>query len=134
MKTIKHLILIALLAAFNTAEACTNFLITKGASVDGSNFISYCADSHIRYGELYFTPAADWPEGRMRICFDRGTNAPRGGVPQPHHTYQVVGYINEYNHIVVIYDDISSYLFITRNYYTLKRRLIRLLISFLNKI
>ena len=45
-----------------------------------------------------------------------------------------VGYINEYNHIVVIYDDISSYLFITRNYYTLKRRLIRLLISFLNKI
>ena len=44
MKTIKHLILIALFAAFDKAQACTNFLITKGASVDGSNFISYCAD------------------------------------------------------------------------------------------
>ena len=95
MKTIKHLILIALLAAFNSAQACTNFLITKGASTDGSNFISYCADSHIRYGELYFTPAADWPAGSMRVCYDRGTNAPRGSVLQPAHTYQVIGYINE---------------------------------------
>ena len=95
MKTIKHLILIAMLVAFGKSQACTNFLITKGASVDGSNFISYCADSHIRYGELYFTPAADWPAGSMRVCYDRGTNAPRGSVPQPPHTYQVVGYINE---------------------------------------
>ena len=80
---------------FGKSQACTNFLITKGASVDGSNFISYCADSHIRYGELYFTPAADWPAGSMRVCYDRGTNAPRGSIPQPPHTYQVVGYINE---------------------------------------
>ena len=95
MKSIKHLILIVLLVAFGQSQACTNFLITKGASADGSNFISYCADSHIRYGELYFTPAADWPEGSMRVCYDRGTNAPRGSIPQPAHTYQVVGYINE---------------------------------------
>ena len=95
MKSIKPLILMALLALFGKSQACTNFLITKGASVDGSNFISYCADSHIRYGELYFTPAADWPAGSMRVCYDRGTNAPRGSVPQPPHTYQVVGYINE---------------------------------------
>ena len=95
MNTIKTLLLLALVAAFNMAQACTNFLITKGATVDGSNFISYCADSHIRYGELYFTPAADWPAGSMRVCYDRGTNAPRGSVPQPPHTYQVVGYINE---------------------------------------
>ena len=84
-----------LLALFHESQACTNFLITKGASVDGSTMISYCADSHIRYGELYFTPAADWPEGSMRVCYDRGTNAPRGSIPQPAHTYQVVGYINE---------------------------------------
>ena len=96
MKTIKSLFLLALLAGFNAAQACTNFLITKGATVDGSTMISYCADSHIRYGELYFTPAADWPAGSMRVCYDRGTNAPRGSVPQPPHTYQVVGYINEF--------------------------------------
>ena len=95
MRLFHSLGVIALLVAFNTAQACTNFLITKGATVDGSNFISYCADSHIRYGELYFTPSADWPAGSMRVCYDRGTNAPRGSVPQPPHTYQVVGYINE---------------------------------------
>ena len=95
MKNIKHLILIALLAAFYQSQACTSFLVTKGASVDGSNMISYCADSYVRYGVLYFTPAADWPAGSMRVCYDRGTNAPRGSVPQPAHTYQVVGYINE---------------------------------------
>ena len=77
------------------SQACTNFLVTKGASVDGSNFITYAADSHIRYGELYFTPAADWTPGSMRTIYDRGTNAIRGYVPQPAHTYQVVGYINE---------------------------------------
>ena len=95
MKDSRLFLLLVLLIAFKSAWACTNFLITKGASVDGSTFISYCADSHIRYGELYFTPAADWPEGSMRVCYDRGTNAPRGSVPQPPHTYQVVGYINE---------------------------------------
>ena len=95
MKSIKTLLLVITLAVFNNSQACTNFLITKGASVDGSTFISYCADSHIRYGELYYTPAADWPEGSMRVCYDRGTNAPRGSVPQPPHTFQVVGYINE---------------------------------------
>ena len=95
MKTIKTLLIALLLLSLGQSQACTNFLITKGASVDGSTFISYCADSHIRYGELYFTPAADWPEGSMRVCYDRGTNAPRGSVPQPPHTYQVVGYINE---------------------------------------
>ena len=95
MKNIRILFTILLLAHFGASQACTNFLITKGASVDGSNFISYCADSHIRYGELYYTPAADWPAGSMRVCYDRGTNAPRGSVPQPPHTYKVVGYINE---------------------------------------
>ena len=95
MKLFKSLLFILLLSLFGESQACTNFLITRGASVDGSNFISYCADSHIRYGELYYTPAADWPAGSMRVCYDRSTNAPRGSIPQPPHTYQVVGYINE---------------------------------------
>ena len=59
MKNIKLLSLILLISLFSIdSNACTNFLVTKGASVDGSNFITYAADSHIRYGELYFTPAA----------------------------------------------------------------------------
>ena len=95
MKFVKSILLaFAVVAGFN-ASACTNFLVTKGASVDGSNFITYAADSHIRYGELYYTPAADWEPGSMRTIYDRSTNAVRGYVPQPAHTYQVVGYINE---------------------------------------
>ena len=95
MKSIKSILLALLVIAGLNSFACTNFLATKGASVDGSNFITYAADSHIRYGELYFTPAADWVDGSMRTIYDRSTNAIRGYVPQPPHTYQVVGYINE---------------------------------------
>ncbi len=85
-----------LLIASTVGKACTNFLVTRGASVDGSNFITYAADSHIRYGELYFTPSADRQEGSMRVIYDRSTNQPRGEVPQPGHTYKVIGYINEH--------------------------------------
>ena len=95
MKSVKSILLTLFVIFGIESFACTNFLVTKGATVDGSNFITYAADSHIRYGELYFTPAADWPEGSMRTIYDRGTNAIRGHVPQPAHTYQVVGYINE---------------------------------------
>lgn len=96
MKKFHNLLLMMFILLLNiNSQACTNFLVTKGASVDGSNYITYAADSHIRYGELYFTPAADWTPGSMRTIYDRGTNAIRGYVPQPAHTYQVVGYINE---------------------------------------
>lgn len=96
MKILKTLSMVLFLICGIKSYSCTNFLITKGASVDGSSFITYAADSHIRYGELYFTPAADWSEGSMRAIYDRSTNEIRGYVPQPAHTYQVVGYINEH--------------------------------------
>ena len=95
MKYLKLLVLLMMLGYYQSLSSCTNFLVTKGATVDGSNFITYAADSHIRYGELYYTPAADWSEGSLRTIYDRSTNAIRGYVPQPSHTYQVVGYINE---------------------------------------
>ncbi|MBR6439437.1 MAG: C69 family dipeptidase [Bacteroidales bacterium] len=95
MKKFRLLLVSLFVVSTISTFACTNFLVTRGASVDGSNFITYAADSHIRYGELYFTPAADWEPGSMRTIYDRSTNAVRGYVPQPAHTYQVVGYINE---------------------------------------
>ncbi|HHB52132.1 MAG TPA: dipeptidase, partial [Saprospiraceae bacterium] len=48
-----------------SSKACTNYLITKGASVDGSTMISYNADSHVLYGELYHWSAQKWPAGTM---------------------------------------------------------------------
>ncbi|HSH52455.1 MAG TPA: C69 family dipeptidase, partial [Bacteroidales bacterium] len=63
-KTLLTIALTLLMGLFvHSTYACTNFLITKGASTDGSTMITYAADSHILYGELYHWPAADYPEG-----------------------------------------------------------------------
>jgi dipeptidase len=75
--------------------ACTNFLITKGATKDGSTMITYAADSHTLYGELYFWPAADYPEGAMLDIYEWDTGKYLGKIPQVKHTYQVTGNINE---------------------------------------
>ena len=78
------------------ALACTNFLVGKNASTDGSTMISYAADSYGMYGFLHFAPAADWPEGAMRKVKDWDTGRPQGAIPQVAHTYSVVGNMNEH--------------------------------------
>lgn len=77
-------------------NACTNFLITRGATADGSTMITYAADSHILYGELYFTPAADHLPGEMLDIYEWDTGNYLGQIPQVPHTYQVVGLMNEH--------------------------------------
>ncbi len=79
-----------------TADACTNFLVTKGASTDGSTMISYAADSHLLYGELYFRPAKDHPKGSMVQVYEWDTGKYLGEIPQVKHTYRVVGNVNEH--------------------------------------
>ncbi len=78
------------------SNGCTNFLITKGASVDGSVMITYAADSHTLYGELYHQPAQDHPEGAMRKIYEWDTGTYLGEIPQPAHTYSVIGNMNEF--------------------------------------
>jgi len=90
------LLLIIGTLVWHQSYSCTNYLITKGASADGSTMVSYAADSHIRYGELYFKPRATWPAGSMVTLFDRGSNKPLGQIPQVQETYQVIGFMNEY--------------------------------------
>lgn len=85
-----------LFMAVPDARSCTNYLVTKGASADGSTMVSYAADSHIRYGELYYSPAKDWPQGSMLTIYDRGTAKPLGQIQQVAHTFQTVGFMNEY--------------------------------------
>lgn len=79
-----------------TAFACTNFIFTRGATTDGSVMITYSADSHQLYGELYFWPARDWPDGSMLDVKEWDTGKPLGKIPQISHTYQVVGNMNEH--------------------------------------
>jgi dipeptidase len=75
---------------------CTNFLVTPGASVNGTSMITYAADSHVLYGELYFRPSADYPPGAMLDVIEWDTNKFLGRIPQLSHTYSVVGNMNEH--------------------------------------
>jgi len=58
--------------------------------------ISYAADSHGLYGELYRWPAAVWPKGSMLEVREWDTNKPLGQIPQVEQTYSVVGNMNEH--------------------------------------
>lgn len=78
------------------AMACTSLLVGKKASVDGSVMISYAADSHTLYGELYHWPAATWPKGAMLDIVEWDTHTPLGKIPQVEKTYNVVGNMNEH--------------------------------------
>ncbi len=86
---------IFLFAGFQS-YACTNFLITKGASTDGSIMISYAADSHVLYGELYHWSAAVWPEGSMLDIYEWDTGKFMGQIKQARETYNVTGNMNEH--------------------------------------
>lgn len=76
--------------------ACTGFLVGKNASTDGSVMISYAADSHTLYGEMYHWPAATWSKGAMLDVVEWDTGKPLGRIPQVEKTYSVVGNMNEY--------------------------------------
>ncbi len=86
----------ALVAAAPAVLACTNFLITKGASADGSTMITYAADSHVLYGELYYTPARIHPPGAMLDVYEWDTGTHLGQIAQVEETYTVVGNMNEH--------------------------------------
>ena len=75
-------------------DACTNIIITKGASTDGSCMVSYAADSHNLFGELYYHPAADWKAGEKLQIVEWDTYRPTGFISQVAHTYQTVGNMN----------------------------------------
>jgi len=78
------------------ASACTNYLITKGASTDGSTMISYAADSHVLFGELYHWPAATWADDAMLDVYEWDTGKFLGQIKQAKQTYNVVGNMNEF--------------------------------------
>ncbi len=99
MKKIFSVVFVLLLSGLLSEQitnACTNFLVTKGASVKGSTMITYSADSHQLYGELYFWPARDYPQGSMLDVIEWDTQKYMGKIRQVAHTYSVVGNMNEH--------------------------------------
>ena len=90
----------AIIAGSLESEACTNVIVTRGASTDGSNMVSYAADSHQLYGELYFAPAAVWNPGDMRRINEWDTGKYLGEIPQAGRTYQRVGNMNTHQLLI----------------------------------
>lgn len=81
---------------FTTTSACTNFLLTKSTTKDGSTMVTYSADSHVLYGELYHWPAGTWPAGTMIDVYDWDSGKYMGKIAQAAQTFNVVGNMNEH--------------------------------------
>ena len=79
-----------------TGSACTNFIVGKKASADGSVFISYSADSYGMSGYVAHFPAAVYPEGAMRDIYEWDSGRYLGQIPEARRTYNVLGNINEH--------------------------------------
>ena len=92
----KQLILSAMLLASAGAMACTNFIVGKKASYDGSVICSYSADSYGMFQGLVHYPAGKHPKGTMRQVYDWDTNKYGGEILEAEETYNVIGNINEW--------------------------------------
>ena len=86
----------AVSALFMTSIACTNIIVGKNASADGSVFVSYNADSYGMFGNIYHHVGGIHPKGEMRKVYDWDTNKYLGEIPQAERTYTVVGQMNEH--------------------------------------
>ncbi len=98
MKKIAILAALAALVSIPKGEACTNFIVTKGASADGSVMVTYAADSHTLYGCLYKynKPGQPYGPGAMHMVYEWDSGRYLGDIPQPAVTYNTVGNVNEH--------------------------------------
>ena len=92
----RQLILAISLMAVMGASACTNFIVGKKASADGSVFVTYNADSYGAFMPLYHYPAAKHQPGDMRQVFEWDTNKYLGDIAEAPETYNVIGNSNEW--------------------------------------
>jgi len=92
----KIIVFIAFILAIGNGYACTNFLVGKGATVDGSTLISYNADSYFLFGALCHYPAATYAPGTMLDVHDWDSGKYLGKIRQVEKTYSVIGNMNEH--------------------------------------
>lgn len=96
MKILKIALGIAFTAFSISSTACSNLIVGRNASVDGSVMVSYNADSYGCYGVMQHYPAAFHPKGSMRKIYDWESDKYHGQIEEATQTYNVVGNINEY--------------------------------------
>ena len=92
----RRLLLAAMAVAAMPTWACTNFIVGKKASVDGSVMCSYSADDYGMFQNLCHFPAAKHAKGTMRQIYDWDSNKHHGEIPEAEETYNVIGNINEW--------------------------------------
>lgn len=92
----KQFLTLCLLALGTYAMACTNFIVGKKASKDGSVIVTYNADDYGMFIGLCHYPAGTHPKGAMRDIVNWDTHKYIGQIPEAPVTYNVIGNINEY--------------------------------------
>lgn len=102
MKKPLIIILLTLILSHSTVFACTNFIITRGASTDGSIMVTYAADSHQLYGALYSfsAPSRGFAPGTMMSIYEWDTGKYLGEIPQIEHPYSTIGNMNEHQLVI----------------------------------
>ncbi|MBO5903417.1 MAG: C69 family dipeptidase, partial [Tidjanibacter sp.] len=101
MKKILSTIVLLALLSVQRADACTNFIITKGASTDGSVMVTYAADSHQLYGALYkYNAPKKIKPGELLPVYEWDTGRFLTNIPQVAKTYSTVGNMNE-NQVII---------------------------------
>ncbi len=99
-KIIISISLVALMLVSPIADACTNVLVTRGASTNNSSMVSYSADSHSLYGALYYLPAGIHAPGTMRTIREWDTGKILGEIPEAPVTYSVIGNMNQHQVLI----------------------------------
>ena len=89
-------LVVSLLVSYFSSWACTNFIVGKKASADGSVICSYNADDYGLFIGLCHYPAGKHEKGSVRKIYDWDTNVYHGQIPEAEVTYNVIGNINEY--------------------------------------
>ena len=100
MKKLRLILAATAAVAYGAASACTNFIVTKGASTDGSVMVTYAADSHSLYGALYHTPGGKFKDGAMLPVYEWDTGRYLRDIPQVRETYSTIGNMNEHSLII----------------------------------
>ena len=96
-------LLLGITLSLQQSRACTNLIVSKGSSKDGSVMITYAADSHTRYGALFFYPGGSHPQGSMLDIYHYESGKLLGRIPEAAETFTVIGFMND--HQVAIGED-----------------------------
>ena len=94
-KVFTYSLIFIIISGISNVFACTNLIVTKGATSDHSVMITYAADSHTRYGTLGFYPAADHKPGDLCKVYHYENGKLLGTIPEVSHTYSVIQFMNE---------------------------------------